>query len=65
MLGAINTRRPRLQNRAVLAGVEMMPTAHGLMIVERALGAALGTGPAHLFLVFKQYMHLAFGSAQL
>ena len=29
VLGAINTRRPRLQNRAVLAGVEMTPTAHG------------------------------------
>ena len=48
-----------MQNRAVLASVEMTPTALGLMIMEPALGAALGTAPAHLFIVFEEDMDFA------
>ena len=54
-----------MQNGAVLASVEMTPTALGLMIVEPALGAALGTGPAHLFMVFEEDVDFAVGPAQL
>ena len=54
VLGAVAARQPGMQNRAVLASVEMTPVALGLMIVEPALGAALGTGPAHLFIVFDE-----------
>ena len=39
---------PGMQNRAVLASVEMTPTALGLMIMEPALGAALGTATSAL-----------------
>ena len=43
----------------------MTPTALGLMIVEPALGAALGTGPANLFIVFKEDVDFAVGPLQL
>ena len=48
----------------VLTGVEMTPTALGLMIVEGILDAALGTTPAHLFVVFEENVDFAVGSAQ-
>ena len=54
-----------MQNRAVQASVEMTPTALGLMIMEPALGAALGTAPAHLFIVFEEDMDFAAGPGQL
>ena len=65
VLGAVAARRPGMQNRAVLASVEMTPTALGLMIMEPALGAALGTAPAHLFIVFEEDMDFAAGPVQL
>ncbi len=52
-----------MQNRLVLTSVEMMPTAFGLMIVERALHPTLGTTPQHLLVVFEVDVDFAVGSA--
>jgi len=65
MLGAIAARRSSVQNRLVLAGVEMTPTAFGLMIVEGALHVALRAGPALLLVVFEEDVDFTVGSAQL
>ena len=43
----------------------MTLTALGLMIVEPALGAALRTAPAHLFIVFEEDVDFGVGPAQL
>ena len=43
----------------------MPPTALRLMIVQGALDVALGTAPAHLFVVFEEDVDFAVGSPQL
>ena len=54
VLGTAVARRPGVQDRAVLAGVEVTPAAFRLMVVKRALGAALRTKPMQLFIVFEE-----------
>ena len=65
VLGAVAARRPGVQDRAVLTGVEVTPAAFGLMIVECAHGAALAARPADLLVVFEEDVDFAVGSAQL
>ena len=43
----------------------MTPTALGLMVVEGALGVALGARPANLLVVLEEDVDFAVGSAQL
>ena len=64
VLGAVAARRPGVQDRAVLTGVEVTPAAFGLMIVECAHGAALAARPADLLVVFEEDVDFAVGSAQ-
>jgi hypothetical protein len=65
MLGAVAARRLSVQDRAVLAGVEMTPTALGLMVVEGALGVALRAPPANLLVVLEEHVDFPVGSPQI
>ena len=54
-----------MQNRAVLAGIQMPPESLWLMIVERAVPAAFRTWPRNTFIVRQVHVHLALAQLQL
>ena len=53
MLGTIAARRGGAQDRAILAGIEVTPAPLWLMIVQRALAAALAAPPGDARFVFQ------------
>jgi len=65
MFRAVAARRFRMQDRLILTGVQMPPTALWLMVVERARLAALRTAPRHTGLMDQMNVNLPIGHLQL
>ena len=53
MLGTVAARRVGVQNRVVLAGIEVTPAPLGLMILQRAFAAALAAQPGDARFMFQ------------
>ena len=62
---AVGPRRRSVQNRAVLAGIQMPPESHRLMIVKRAVPAAFRAWPSKTFVVPQVHVHLALAQLQV
>jgi hypothetical protein len=65
MFRAVAPRGFRMQDRLVLAGVQMPPTALRLMVIERTRLAALRTGPLHIGFMHQMNVNLPIGHLQL